>query len=139
MSLLHLFRACLQVLVAVAISSFAGGTATAQTPNTELKPKSRLRLLGAEVAPGTSKRLLWTSGTAMEGFASPVPVIVMNGSGPGPVLCLTAAVHGDELNGIEVVRRVLDDIDVEELNGAIIGVPIVNIQGFYRGTLSVMP
>jgi predicted deacylase len=58
----------------------------------------------------------------------------MNGTGPGPVLCLTAAVHGDELNAIEVVRRVLDDIDVEELNGAIIGVPIVNIQGFYRGT-----
>ena len=64
----------------------------------------------------------------------PVPVIVLNGKGPGPVLCLTAAVHGDELNGIEVVRRVLDDIDVEELNGAVIGVPIVNIQGFYRGT-----
>jgi uncharacterized protein len=107
----------------------------AQTPgNTELKPKTRLRLLGSEVAPGTRKRLLWTSGTAIEGFASPVPVIVLNGSGPGPVLCLTGAVHGDELNGIEVVRRVLDDVDVEELNGAIIGVPIVNIQGFYRGT-----
>jgi hypothetical protein len=78
--------------------------------------------------------LTWTSGAAIEGFASPVPVIVLNGKGPGPVLCLTAAVHGDELNGIEVVRRVLDDIDVEELNGAIVGVPIVNIQGFYRGT-----
>jgi hypothetical protein len=100
----------------------------------ELKPKGRLRLLGGEIAPGTRKRLTWTSGAAIEGFASPVPVIVLNGKGPGPVLCLTAAVHGDELNGIEVVRRVIDDIDVEELNGAIIGVPIVNIQGFYRGT-----
>lgn len=64
----------------------------------------------------------------------PVPVIVLNGTGPGPVLCLTGAVHGDELNGIEVVRRVLDDIRVDELNGAVIGIPIVNIQGFYRGT-----
>jgi len=100
----------------------------------ELKPKSRIRLLGSEVPPGTRKRLSWTSGAAIEGFSTPVPVIVLNGKGPGPVLCLTAAVHGDELNGIEVVRRVLDDIDVEELNGAIIGVPIVNIQGFYRGT-----
>jgi predicted deacylase len=99
-----------------------------------LKAKSRVRLLGAEVAPGTRKRLTWTSGAAMEGFVSPVPVIVLNGKGPGPVLCLTAAVHGDELNGIEVVRRVLDDIDVEDLNGAVIGAPIVNIQGFYRGT-----
>src|SRR3954468_23069880 len=101
-------------------------------PN-ELKPKGKLRLLGSDVPAGTRKRLTWTNGTAIEGFVVPVPVIVLNGTGPGPVLCLTAAVHGDELNGIEVVRRVLDDIDVEELNGAVIGVPIVNIQGFYRG------
>jgi predicted deacylase len=100
----------------------------------KLKPKGRLRLLGSEVPAGTRKKLIWTSGAAMEGFVSPVPVFVLNGKGPGPVLCLTAAVHGDELNGIEVARRVLDDIDVEELNGAVIGVPIVNIQGFYRGT-----
>jgi predicted deacylase len=99
----------------------------------ELKPKTKLRLLGHEVPPGTRKRLSWSSGAAIEGFASPAPVIVVNGSGPGPVLCLTAAVHGDELNGIEVVRRILDDIEPEDLNGAIIGVPIVNIQGFYRG------
>lgn len=101
---------------------------------TALKPKSKLKLLGTEVPPGTTKRLTWASGTAMEGFVAPVPVVVVNGSGPGPVLCLTAAIHGDELNGIEVVRRVLKDLDAEELKGAIIGVPIVNIQGFYRGT-----
>lgn len=106
----------------------------AKPVSAELKPKGRLRLLGSEIAPGTRKRLTWSSGTAIEGFVVPVPVIVLNGTGPGPVLCMTAAIHGDELNGIEVVRRVLDDIDVEELNGAVIGVPIVNIQGFYRGT-----
>lgn len=105
----------------------------AATEATTLKPKGRMRLLGADVAPGTRKRLSWTSGTAIEGFVVPVPVLVLNGKGPGPVLCLTAAIHGDELNGIEVVRRVLDDVDLDELNGAIIGVPIVNIQGFYRG------
>jgi predicted deacylase len=99
-----------------------------------LKPKGKLKVFGTDVLPGTTKRLSWTSGMAMEGFVTPAPVVVVNGSGPGPVLCLTAAVHGDELNGIEVVRRVLNDVDAEELNGAIIGVPIVNIQGFYRGT-----
>ncbi|HEU4603445.1 MAG TPA: succinylglutamate desuccinylase/aspartoacylase family protein [Steroidobacteraceae bacterium] len=101
---------------------------------TALKPKGKLKVLGTEVAPGTTKRLSWTNGMAMEGFVTPAPVVVVNGSGPGPVLCLTAAIHGDELNGIEVVRRVLNDVDAEDLNGAIIGVPIVNIQGFYRGT-----
>lgn len=125
---------------ALVLGFLLGAFATAYVPHSsaqnapELKPKSRLRLLGAEVPPGTRKRLSWTSGAGIEGFASPAPVIVLNGAGDGPVLCLTAAVHGDELNGIEVVRRVLDDIELEELNGAVIGVPIVNIQGFYRGT-----
>jgi predicted deacylase len=86
------------------------------------------------VPPGTTRRLTWTSGTAMEGFVVPVPVDRAQRQRSRPVLCLTAAVHGDELNGIEVTRRVLNDIDLEELNGAVIGVPIVNIQGFYRGT-----
>lgn len=105
-----------------------------RAPVADLKPKGKLRLLGADVAPGTRKRLTWSGGLSMEGFVMPAPVVVLNGKGPGPVVCLTAALHGDELNGIEVARRVLDDIDVEELNGAIISVPIVNIQGFYRGT-----
>ena len=125
------------LVLAIGLASTSGAQAQETAPAAEakaLKPKGRLKLLGAEVPPGTRKRVIWTSGAAMEGFASPAPVIVLNGKGPGPVLCLTAAVHGDELNGIEVVRRVLDDIEVEDLNGAVIGVPIVNIQGFYRGT-----
>lgn len=110
-----------------ALAASAGEPAT-------LKPKDKVRLLGTDVPAGTRKRLSWTSGMTIEGFVVPVPVIVVNGRGPGPVLCLTAAVHGDELNGIEVARRVLDDVDEEELNGALIGIPIVNLQGFYRGT-----
>ncbi len=129
----HTACACVcAALFTVATPALAQNQPAKTIPN-ELKPKGKLRLLGAEVPPGTRKRLTWTNGTAIEGFVVPVPVIVLNGTGPGPVLCMTAAVHGDELNGIEVVRRVLDDIDVEELNGAVIGVPIVNIQGFYRG------
>lgn len=125
-------------LAGVTSTAFAQSAAAAKpataTSASALKPKAKLRLLGAEVPAGTRKRLTWTNGAAIEGFVAPVPVIVLNGKGAGPVLCLTAAVHGDELNGIEVARRVLDDIDVEELNGAVIGIPIVNIQGFYRGT-----
>src|SRR5512138_415181 len=125
------------LLVTAGLFAALGAThmhANAAQSVAELKPKSKVRLLGSEIPPGTRRRLSWTSGAAIEGFASPAPVIVLNGSGPGPVLCLSAAVHGDELNGIEVTRRVLKDVDIEELNGAVIGVPIVNIQGFYRGT-----
>jgi predicted deacylase len=129
-----LIRFAMAALLACTAGIGAAQDTSATGEKTALKPKGRVRLLGAEVAPGTSKRLTWSGGTAMQGFVSPVPVFVLNGKGPGPVLCLTAAVHGDELNGIEVVRRVLEDLDVETLNGAVIGVPIVNIQGFYRGT-----
>ncbi|HEY5810172.1 MAG TPA: succinylglutamate desuccinylase/aspartoacylase family protein [Povalibacter sp.] len=125
----------IQALAAICLCLTAGSAAlAADSPATELKPRGKMRLLGTDIPPGTSKRLTWTNGTAIEGFVVPVPVIVLNGRGPGPVLCITAAIHGDELNGIEVTRRVLNDIDVEELNGAVIGIPIVNIQGFYRGT-----
>jgi predicted deacylase len=128
-----LWRRALVAALALA-APFVGAQDTAEPlDSASLKPKGRIRLLGTEVPAGTSKKLTWAGGTAMEGFVTPAPVFVLNGKGPGPVLCLTAAVHGDELNGIEVVRRVLDDLDVEILNGAVIGVPIVNIQGFYRG------
>ncbi len=93
-----------------------------------------LVMLGAEVAPGTSTRLSWSPRQSFEGIEAPTPVLVVNGAKKGPVLCLTAAVHGDELNGIEIVRRVLYDLDAKKLTGTVVGVPIVNLQGFRRGS-----
>ena len=93
-----------------------------------------LQLLDSEIAPGSSQRLAWSATELFEGVPVSTPVLVVNGSLPGPTLCLTAAVHGDELNGIEMVRRVLHDIDPDKLSGAVIGVPIVNVQGFRRGS-----
>lgn len=89
-------------------------------------------LLGAEVSPATSTRLAWSPSQSFKGIAAPTPVLVVNGIKAGPVLCITAAIHGDELNGIEIVRRVLYNLDVNELSGTVIGVPIVNLQGFRR-------
>lgn len=93
-----------------------------------------LMLLGEELEPGTARRLSWSATELFEGVPVSTPVLAVNGAMPGPTLCLTAAVHGDELNGIEIVRRVLHDIDPEKLSGRVIGVPIVNVQGFRRGS-----
>ena len=93
-----------------------------------------IALLGNEIAAGTSQRLSWTATELFEGVPVSTPVFVVNGEQPGPTLCLTAAIHGDELNGIEMVRRVMHDIAPNKLSGAIIGVPIVNVQGFRRGS-----
>lgn len=100
----------------------------------EKPEREKLVILGAEVPPGTSTRLAWSPEVSISGLALPTPVLVINGAKPGPTLCLTGAIHGDELNGIEVVRRVMYDISPDELNGIIIGIPIVNLQGFQRGS-----
>ncbi|MEH6557048.1 MAG: succinylglutamate desuccinylase/aspartoacylase family protein [Oceanicoccus sp.] len=89
-----------------------------------------LVILDTEVLPGTSTRLSWSPRQSFEGIATPTPVLIVHGAKPGPVLCLTAAIHGDELNGIEIVRRTLYDLKPEQLAGTVIGVPIVNLQGF---------
>ena len=93
-----------------------------------------LTLLGQSIAPGSYRRLSWAGTELFEGIPLTSPVLVVNGTRPGPTLCLTAAVHGDELNGIEMVRRVLHELRPEKLAGAVVGVPIVNVQGFKSGT-----
>lgn len=91
-------------------------------------------MLGESVEPGTFARLTWTATETFTGNTIPSAVLVAHGTAPGPTLCLTAAVHGDELNGIETVRRVLHDVDPRRLNGTLVGVPIVNLQGFHRNS-----
>jgi len=93
-----------------------------------------LSLLGSDVEPGEASLLKWAFEATFVDTSAPVPVLVVNGVTSGPTLCLTAAVHGDELNGIEVVRRIVHEIDPEKLSGAVIGVPIVNLQGFRRAS-----
>lgn len=61
-----------------------------------------------------------------------IPVLVARGR-PGPVVGLTAAVHGNELNGIPVLHRLFDRIDTSALRGTVVGVPVVNVPGFHRG------
>ncbi len=63
------------------------------------------------------------------GIAQPIyiPVIIGKGIKEGPVLGLTAVVHGNELNGMSVIQRLFNSIDLEKLSGTIIGVPVVNV------------
>ena len=69
-----------------------------------------------------------------DGLGNPisVPLIVARGKEDFPILGLTAAVHGNELNGIPVIQRLFTEIDVKELKGTIVGIPVVNIPSFNR-------
>jgi len=59
-----------------------------------------------------------------------IPVHVVHGRKPGPVLLVTAAIHGDELNGVDVVRRLLAAPFLRQLRGTLVAVPVVNVFGF---------
>jgi predicted deacylase len=69
------------------------------------------------------------AGWRNSGQALHVPVVVVKGARPGKRLLLTAAVHGDELNGIGVIHRLLEGIDAQSLSGTLIAVPGVNQPG----------
>lgn len=63
-----------------------------------------------------------------------IPVEVVHGRRDGPVLMVCGAIHGDEINGVEIVRRVLKNSAMRHLRGTLVAVPIVNIFGFVQRT-----
>ena len=93
-----------------------------------------IRILGATLAPGEARQLHWVAGETLYGGSLDTPVYVIHGRKPGLRLCVTAAIHGDELNGVEIVRTLMAGISPQDLSGTLIGTPIVNLLGFTRGT-----
>ena len=81
--------------------------------------------------PGQVTRLLVT--LAHDGLGRPtsVPVLVARGARPGPVFGLTAAVHGNELNGIPVIHRLVQRLDMKHLRGTVVAVVVVNLPGYH--------
>jgi len=59
-----------------------------------------------------------------------MPVVVINGRRDGPRLFVCAALHGDEINGVEIIRRLLRISALRRLRGTLIAVPVVNVLGF---------
>lgn len=82
------------------------------------------------VPPGTTARY-WVH-IVSSGMSQPIllPVMISRGKKDGPILGLTAAVHGNELNGLSVIQKVFKEIKVEDLSGVLVGVPVVNVPGF---------
>jgi len=59
-----------------------------------------------------------------------MPLHVVHGRRPGPVLLVSAAIHGDEITGVEIVRRLLAYKFIERIRGTLIAIPVVNVYGF---------
>ena len=85
---------------------------------------------GEVVPPGEDKLLKINIDRLPTGTLIDIPVYVFNSKNPGPTILIQAGLHGDEINGIEIVRRMLEEKKFKIQKGAIIAVPILNIFGF---------
>lgn len=84
---------------------------------------------GRSIAPGERAKLQLPVSTLYTNSPVEVPLRVINGRQPGPTLFISAAVHGDELNGIEIIRRLLVTPALRRLRGALLAAPMVNVLG----------
>ncbi|MCH9648034.1 MAG: succinylglutamate desuccinylase/aspartoacylase family protein [Deltaproteobacteria bacterium] len=87
-----------------------------------------------EIPPGKRQRLELPLARLFTGTPLGVPVTVVNGRHSGPRVFLTSTLHGDELNGIEIIRQVMSRLSAKNLRGAVIAVPVVNVFGFVHQT-----
>ena len=86
-------------------------------------------LNGITVKPGQRATIDLPVGRLYTHAPMTIPVHVVNGKKPGPRLFISAAIHGDEINGVEIIRRLLRLPAIKRISGTIIAVPIVNVHG----------
>ena len=95
--------------------------------------RASFELAGREVRAGRSGTAELAVPRLVTGTQITLPVRVMHGPHDGPVVWVSAAIHGDEIGGVEVIRRVTNRLDARRLSGTIVFVPIVNVHGFLSG------
>lgn len=89
-----------------------------------------LTIGGQEVRLGERRQINLEVAKLYDFTGMSVPVEVIRGRQHGPTLFVSAAVHGDEINGVEIVKRLLHHRLLTRLYGTLIAVPIVNVFGF---------
>ncbi|WP_298323257.1 succinylglutamate desuccinylase/aspartoacylase family protein [uncultured Dokdonia sp.] len=89
-----------------------------------------LTLLGEQVLPGESATINFNIAKLYTATSVEVPIIIERAKKPGPVILITSGIHGDEINGVEIVRQLIAKKINKPKRGTIICVPVVNIFGF---------
>jgi uncharacterized protein len=91
---------------------------------------SILTIGGEEIPLGVRKQLALTVAKLYDFTDMKMPVEVVRGEQDGPILFVSAAIHGDEINGVDIVRRLLKHRLLKSIKGTLIAIPIVNVFGF---------
>lgn len=87
---------------------------------------------GQKVAPGEQATVDLAVGESYSGMTLNIPLHVKRGMAEGPTLFVTAALHGDEINGTGAIRELIQDESLRLVSGAVILVPVLNILAFDR-------
>lgn len=92
---------------------------------------SEIKIISKTFAPGESGRVKANIAKLPSGTLIDLPIYVFRSKKKGPTLLLSGGLHGDEINGIEIVRRMLDESRFDFLErGSVIAIPVMNIYGF---------
>ncbi|WP_435358184.1 succinylglutamate desuccinylase/aspartoacylase family protein [Haloarchaeobius sp. DFWS5] len=84
----------------------------------------------AEVDPGEKRHFRYEIGETYLGDAVEIPVTIINGEHDGPRVFCSAAIHGDELNGVKVIQEVVDQYDPADLHGTLVCLHVLNVPGY---------
>ncbi len=96
----------------------------------KVKANKAVRFVGVDIQPGERRTIDLEAAQLYTHTPLNIPVEVVNGPYAGPTLLVSAAIHGDELNGVEAARQLLSQLDVDRLKGTLVVVPVVNVFGF---------
>lgn len=99
---------------------------------TPLKRKPIGRWNGKSIPLGESREVSLTVGESYTGTAAKIPIYVRRAAKDGPVVFVTAALHGDEINGTGAIRQLIQDPELQLLRGSLIFVPVLNLLAFDR-------
>lgn len=92
-----------------------------------------IEVAGHTVAPGMKRKFAFLGDASFEAAYFDAPVFVARGGRRGYTVCLTAGIHGDELNGVEIARQSFARVDADKLSGTLIVFPSVNADGIRTG------
>lgn len=96
----------------------------------KIDDKGYLQILGEKIAPGKSATLSFNVAKLHTQNTIDVPVIIERSKKPGPIILITAGIHGDEINGVEIVRQIIAKGINKPKKGTIICIPVINVFGF---------
>lgn len=95
---------------------------------------SPLRICDSTIQPGEYVTLALPTPELYTCAPTYIPIHVMHGKKPGPCLLVCGAIHGDEVNGVAIIHRLLDLKQLKNLQGTLIAVPVMNIYGLISGS-----